>query len=322
MKYLRQIVGCCMVAGLMLTTAVANAALLSFEDDDIDFHLRLIDSTDDEEDNPTLQVVSGAFATGDVLMAVFEIGVFTTDGVNSIPTGQELTGVSAIQIVNDPATGSLVFAPYAGGLNEVLALGTSGATVADGDAGEGAMIAMWFNGAPGVDGDTNLDVNRSTLDPAGITNCASIGDCLTQASLGELFQVDGFAGDPDEFWVSFPALQGAFDSSIVAGLANDRLVATFNAGLSNFYHNGPDVVWQDALNGSPCGDAGAVADGCIQLFVSGTITGGLPMTNGAFAHSDFDGTKLTVPAPGALSLLGLGLVGLGFFSRKKQHAAA
>jgi hypothetical protein len=302
--------------GLSCIAGVSNASLLAFEDDDIDFHLR----ADGQGD---LQLESGAFAVGDVLAAVFEIPVYTIDGANAIPTGLELTGVSAIQIASLGAggAGSASFNPYSGGLNEVLGLGTSGASVADGGAGGGAMIAMWLNGTSGAAGDRDLDLNRAS-NPA--TNCTSLSDCITQASLGSLFQVDGFAGDPDELWTSggiIPA--GAFDSSIVAGIANTTIVAGFNAKISNFFQDGFDIAFQDALTGASCGsDLGYVADGCVQFSVSGTISGGVGLSNGAFAHSDFDADKITVPEPGSLSLLGLSLIGLGYASRKQSAAKA
>jgi hypothetical protein len=181
------------------------------------------------------------------------------------------------------------------------------------------MIAMWFNGTSGAGGDIDLDLNRST-NPA--TNCTSLSNCITQASLGTLFQVDGFTGDPDNFWFSSALVAGAFDSSVVAGVGNANLVAGFTAGLGTFYHNGAPIGWQDAVTNAACGDAGNIADGCVQISISGTISGGQGLSNGAFAHSDFDGQKLTlVPAPGVLGLFGLGFMAMGMVSRRKRLTA-
>ena len=159
-------------AGLLTAVSAVNAATLSYEDDDIDFHMRVNATTGELEPVPigSIDPITGApsngtegdFAVGDVLVAVFEIDPYTIDGVNGIPADQELTGMSAIQIESFDADGDIVFKAYDGGLNEVLAIGTNDVTVTDGGAGEGAMLAMWFNSTTGVDGDIDLDLNRTS----------------------------------------------------------------------------------------------------------------------------------------------------------------
>jgi hypothetical protein len=258
----------------------------SFQDDDIDFVLR-----------NGVPVTSGPILTGDIFVSVFEIPTFTIDGVPSIPDGQELTGVAAVQLVSDPATGFLTFAPIAGGLNTIL----PGPDVPGGDAG--AVIAMWLNSDTGGGADINLDVDwASTLG----SNCTSLADCVTQASLGTLFQVDGFIpGGATDFWnatVNLGALlppdQGGVgcDPRILECIANapaeGPVLVNVSFGLSNFQN----------LLGPVQG----------QLTGSATLTGGAgAFTNGAVANSDFDARKV-VPEPGALALLAAGLLGLGF----------
>ena len=305
---------------LSLIASASQAALWSFEDDDIDFIL--------DPDTLTAKT-SGALEVNDIFVSVFEIPVYTRDGVNGIPEGQELTGVAAVELVGifDPAGNPInpdqtgvgsqyLFEAYTGGLNAILGLGGD-ASVDDGDAGEGAAIAMWFNGAPGEDADDrDLDLNRTT-NPA--TNCTSLSDCIEQASLGELFQVDGFGLDPDEIWASTQILAGGNDIGTVLATGNSTLISAFNMKLSNLYQaGGYEIGFLDIQTELSCGNPGYIADGCVQLSGSGTITGGQGLLNGAIAHSDFDAQKIAVPEPGLLALIGMGLVGFGARHLKRK----
>lgn len=305
----------------------AQAAVLLFQDDDIDFAL-----------NPDLSVkTSGTLAVGDILVAVFEMPTFTIGGVNGIPAGQELTGVSAIQIasitpvvVQDPLNPAgpplgiinvIAFEAPDVGLNAILALG-GGPSVDQGGAQEGATVAMWFNGtgptAPGTDRDLILDFAEN---PA--SNCTSLADCIDQASRGDLAQVDGFAGDLDERWVAQTSLANpnALDVAAVRGSNNSLLAASFNLALTNFFNSetaGGEIGWMNIATGNPCPAGNVGADGCVRGPTgSGTVTGGEGLVNGAFAHSDFDARKLSeVPEPGTVVLLGIGLLALASLRRR------
>jgi len=292
--------------GLSMTAAVAQAALWTFQDDDVDAVFRPVGG----QLGAPLQ--SGTLSVGDVFVSVLEIPTFAINGVAAIPAGQEMTGVAAIQVVSIIGAGAgaqYIFAPYSGGLNQVLALGGHG-PIANGGAGQGAMIALWLNGAPGAGTDRNLVLDAALL--GGATNCTSVADCIDQASRGSLFQVDGFTGDVDNFWTATQISAGGGDIGTVLATPNTTLIAGFNFGLGTFFNAGGPV-------GFLCGPPDATpGDECVQFLGSGTIVGGAGLSNGFIAHSDFDAQKNVIPEPGILALLGAAL--LGFGARRKRNA--
>ena len=296
--------------GLALASGTAMAQdLHSFEDDDLDFLLRNGDYINPLIDNTPFQV-------GDVLFSVFEIPTYTVNGVNAIPAGQELTGVAAVQIQQIIGNGTnpgdqLIFG--AADLDGILAANGFGG----GALGNGAAIAMWFNGAPGGAGDIDLKIGKADGAPTGNPNCTGIADCINQATQGNLFQVDGFLGDPDEFWTSTLVVPGGGTTATVLDVGNSTVVAAFNAAISNIFHAGAAVGLTD-LNGVFCGEnVDIVIQAATTWGIPGSITNPGPF-HGAFAHSDFDIQKYTVPEPSVMMLLSVGLLGFGAAARRQN----
>jgi len=282
--------------GLSLACAAGtSSAQMSFEDDDIDFVLR----------NGSI-VTSGPLLVGDVFVSIFEIPVFTINGQNALPAGSELTGVAASQITSIVGT-TVTFGATTAGLDFFLAMGTDpDPTVIGGGAGGGATIAMWMDSSP------DLEVNR-TVNVA--SNCTNLTDCLDRATDGSLFQVDGFAGDPDERWIATATAAG-LDIGLMHAAGSAVPVAIVDIAQTTLFNATGPISFQNVLTQAAC----ANTVGCVAGPVgSATITGGSGLVNGAVAHSDFDFDKLqAVPEPGVLALLGIGLFGLASIRRRSQ----
>jgi len=266
------------------------APVTGFEDDDLDWFKNNNTAT-------TLDV-------GDQLQGVIRFNqTFGVFGGGPAPTN-ELTGVFDLtvtaKILNDTNgngvfdlgvdTWDFVFGPTgAGGLLAAQPAGT--------------MLTLWLDeGSPDL-----------TIVPP---NCGSLAACVALANDGTVFLDLGLIGDVNTSWIASGVETD--DPSVVALIPASTKLGEFNVFL-NVLTNGTGQNLVPQLCFPLCPGGGDLS----ALFIgSGDILGGQGLsaqqTDPAFARSDSDFQLATVPEPSTLLLFGAGMVGVNFFSRRRN----
>jgi hypothetical protein len=244
---------------------------------------------------------------GDRLRAWFNVGTVenvSTSATNNIGVGavNEWSGLIDITVATKAADGAggfnYSFIPTPGLAAELA--GITGVPVAN---LTGAMVGMFQDPAQNY---SRISPPADDI-PGTVSEEALVGTAID----GTYFWTLGFSGamgapGVGEGWVANAVTD---DITVIAGIPLPGNGGTVNIGLS-LLDNNTSVV----LEAIPCIFGGNV-DFCGSANLIGTVGATTPAD--IFDNIDIAFKPIAVPEPGIISLLGIGILGLGLFFRRK-----
>lgn len=161
---------------------------------------------------------------------------------------------------------------------------------------------------------TIVSFYEAATDNLNILGCATDAACKAAVTDGTLILELGFTGDVDEFWFAEGVPTDNLAALDAAGPSEKFGFANFALGVSGVNLLGDFLTDRDTTSVEP---GAADGDNKVAWLNSTDILGGRNST--AYqATSDADFVANSVPEPGSLALVGLGLMGLGFASKRRK----
>jgi hypothetical protein len=258
---------------------------------------------------------AGIIDVGDTLRGIFQIGTIEdpippAQPVHTLGAGgnNELSGLFSFRVTSKVLAGAQIPGTsgiigicskpvcFGFGVDPAFETFIEGLANTPADVPSGIMVALFE--------DTSPDYNRFTATTAAGEATASDGTYR-----GAL----GFKGDADE------VVTAEADSDNAAALGSVALGT--NTGETNIQLSILEEFFAVTFGQVLAGVGTPAGDGRIDINGSGSIGGTLvdPPAPTAFNFFDnFDFTVNVLPEPGTVALLGLGLAGLGFLSRRRN----
>jgi len=146
----------------------------------------------------------------------------------------------------------------------------------------------------------------------------TIANAETTATNGTKVVEIGFSGDVDEFWL---ATDVPTNTTLAGSVPAGTGIGGFNLALG-FLYNTLFGGWLQVTTGCPIFPATCPGDALVDIRGQGGVLGTDGATTGYDVFDNVDLVFRPIPEPGTLGMLGIGLLGLGFFLRTRQQKAA